>query len=106
MGLLQAASETSLPFVVKLSFYETRTKQGIVRPYQEKVFWEEWRIRLRLVQSQSASGATLRCRVFGNIRVSDFAFPPSTSTKVLHGRSKAVPCQPPWAVCSVCCPYV
>jgi hypothetical protein len=54
----QQQDAAGFPFVVRLSFYEARTKQGLVRPYQEKVFWEVWRIHLRLVGGgRSAAGA-------------------------------------------------
>lgn len=50
----QQTSEPALPGLpvsVKLAFFEVRKKQGIMRPYEEKVFWEVWRIRLRLIDA-------------------------------------------------------
>jgi hypothetical protein len=61
MSVFNVQSDTErFPFTVKLSFYEARTKQGIVRPYQEKVFWEVWRVHLRLVQASQSQAGVMR----------------------------------------------
>ena len=60
-AMLQGPSSDGVPLAVQLAFYESRTKQGLVRPYQEKVFWERWRIRLRLVDACAVQTGALRC---------------------------------------------
>jgi hypothetical protein len=53
-------SEDGIPFAVRLSFYELVNKAGFSSTYQEKVYWEVWKIQLKVVNaSQSSAGMQL-----------------------------------------------
>lgn len=43
--------------MVRLSFYELVSRAAFTKTYQEKVYWEIWRIQLKIVTSnQSVEG--------------------------------------------------
>eukprot|EP01025_Chloroclados_australasicus_P069518 TRINITY_DN9825_c0_g2_i1.p2 TRINITY_DN9825_c0_g2~~TRINITY_DN9825_c0_g2_i1.p2 ORF type:complete len:222 (-),score=16.17 TRINITY_DN9825_c0_g2_i1:564-1229(-) len=52
-----AASQqhSDFPFFVTLSFYESIKRQGLVRPYEEKVVWEVWKMQLVLRASDPST---------------------------------------------------
>lgn len=56
--LMQGSESEGIPFAVRLSFFELVNRAGF-SSYQDKVYWEVWKIQLRLVTgSQNSTGAT------------------------------------------------
>lgn len=54
---VQDGTSEGLPLVVRLSFFELVSRAAFTKTYQEKIYWEIWRIQLRIVtSSQSAEG--------------------------------------------------
>jgi hypothetical protein len=57
--VMQGSDSEGIPFAVKLSFYEVVNRAGFSSAYQEKVYWEVWKIQLRVLTgcSQNSTGA-------------------------------------------------
>lgn len=57
----QDGTSEGLPLVVRLSFFELVSRAAFTKTYQEKIYWEIWRIQLRIVtSSQSAEDREAR----------------------------------------------
>lgn len=50
------AVDEGFPFVVRLSFYEATTRQGLLSTYEDRVFWETWTINMRLISAPPDDG--------------------------------------------------
>jgi autophagy-related protein 101 len=44
----------AMPFTVRLAFYELVSKAGFSSTYQEKVYWEIWKIHLQIVHASQS----------------------------------------------------
>jgi hypothetical protein len=54
---MQGSESEGIPFAVKLSFYELVNRAGFSSTYQEKVYWEVWKIQLKVLTSCSQNSA-------------------------------------------------
>lgn len=90
---MQKPESEGIPFSVRLSFYELVNRAGFSTAYQDKVYWEVWKIQLKVVTGcQNSAGAT--CRIASlfttlNSRSSLARFIPSKlpeSCAVMHVR--------------------
>lgn len=48
---MQASEGDGVRFTVRLSFYELVNKAGFSSTYQEKIYWEVWKIQLKVVSA-------------------------------------------------------
>lgn len=60
---LQGPQSDGTPFAVKLSFYELVNRAGFSSTYQDKVYWEVWKIQLKVVAGSHTSTGVIQHQV-------------------------------------------